>query len=57
MFQLCGPRAAFEPATTALDVAGVELVFIGPDLDRDELARGLAACLVETADPEPAVTR
>jgi G3E family GTPase len=57
VFQLCGPRAAFEPATAALDVAGVELVFIGPDLDRDELARGLEACLVGTADAEPAVTR
>lgn len=57
VFQLCGSRAAFEPATTTLDVAGVEVVFIGPDLDRGELARGLEACLVGTADLERAVSR
>jgi G3E family GTPase len=46
LFQLCGARAAFERAQTAVDVEGVELVFIGPDIDRAELARLLEDCFV-----------
>ena len=52
LFQLCGVRAAFEPAQTAVEIDGVELVFIGPGINRAEISRRLEECLV--ANPRPA---